>query len=183
MLTACQSGIGPEIERPRATARAYERQVAELQRKLAAQEAQLTAVASPAAPTAVPPSFAERWRVKVAGPVERRSQVGVRDGLTPLAAAGSYLVVPIEITNLTDAPAAFNPGRELVLADGEDRTFDLDPAASGAAYLLDFGYEASFAPRQPGIPYADVLVFDVPTDAEDLVLQSTDESFSVPLER
>ena len=183
VLAACESGIRPDRESPRATARALGERVADLERQLGAREGQLTALAGPPATPTPTPSFAQRWRVEVVGPTELRPQVGAGDGLTPLAAGGVYVVVPIRVTNLTDAPAAFNPFRELVVVDGQDRTFEPDAAASGAAYLLDFGFEPSFGVRQPDVPFADVLVFDVATDASGFRLESTDGSFSVRLDR
>ena len=179
-LAGCQSGIGPDQERPRATIRAYETQVRDLERELRDQRATLTAL-TPPPPTATPTPFSKQWRVVVVGPVALREQVGVRDGLTPVAADGVFLVVPITVTNLTDTPAAFNPAHSLLAVDDEGEIYDLDVRGTGAAYLLDFGYEASFAPRQPGITYRDVLVFDVDPDATGFALESFDGSFSAVL--
>ena len=185
-LTACQANIAPDRDSPRATVRAYERRVADLESQVAAREAELTALADPptAAPAPTPPpTFAESWRIEVSRPAELRPQVGVRDGLTPIAADGVFLVVPIRVTNLSAAPVAFNPFAELVVVDGQDRRFEPDAAASGAAYLVDYGYEASFGARQPGVPVPDVLVFDVAPDAAEFRLEAEDGSVSIPLER
>ena len=179
-LAGCQSGIGPDQERPRATIHAYETQVRGLERELRDQRATLAAL-TPPPPTATPTPFSKQWRVVVVGPVALREQVGVRDGLTPVTAAGVFLVVPITVTNLTDTPAAFNPAHSLVVIDAEGDIYDLDVRATGAAYLLDFGYEASFAPRQPGITYRDVLVFDVDPEASGFTLASLDGSYSTKL--
>jgi len=185
-LTACQSNIAPDRDSPRATVRAYEQRVADLEGQVAGREAELTALANPptVAPTPPPPpSFAETWRIEIAGATELRAHVGVRDGLTPIAADGVFLVVPIRVTNLAAAPVGFNPFGNLVVVDGQDRTFEADATASGAAYLVDFGYDASFGVRQPGVPVPDVLVFDIAMDATGFRLESTDASFSVPLDR
>jgi len=185
-LTACQANIAPDRDSPRATVRAYEQRVADLEGQVAAREAELTALAQPTTPTPTaipPPSYAERWRVEVAGPTELRSEVGVRDGLTPVAADGVYLVVPIRVTNLSDAPVGFNPFGDLVVVDEQDRTFEPDATASGAAYLIDRGYDASFGVRQSGVPVPDVLVFDVAPDAAGFRLDSADGSLSIPLDR
>ena len=117
----------------------------------------------------------------MAGPVERRELVGLRDDLTAVAAHGEFVVVPIVVTNLATIPTVFNPAHQLVVVDRRGRHYQVDVRASGAAYLVDFGYDPTFAPRQPGVPYPDALVFDVPDDAEGLVLESVDESFSVKL--
>lgn len=179
MLAGCQSGIGPDPERPRATIRAHETRVADLRREVTEQRATFAAL-TPPPPTPTPVPFAERWDIEVADPPALTDRVGLGEGITPVAARGAFLVVPIAVTNRLPRPAAFDPTR-LHLVDGDDRTFDLDPRATGAAYVLDFGYEPSFAPRQPNIVYPDVLVFDVAPDAGEFVLASVDASFSVDL--
>jgi hypothetical protein len=93
-----------------------------------------------------------------------------------------FLVVPIAVTNRGDRPALFNPASTLEVTDGEGRRYDVDTRATGAAYVLDFGYEPSFAPRQPGIPYPDVVVFDVATNAGGFTLRAVDGSLSFPLD-
>lgn len=181
-LVGCQSGIGPDPERPRATIAAFETEVADLRSRVDEQDATIAALTPPpATPTA--PAFAERWRIDVVGPVELRSDVGRAETLTPIAAAGVFLVVPIEVTNRSDAPLPFAAANRLHVVDDEGRSYDLDPRATGAAYLLDLGYEPSFEARQPGIAYPDVVVFDVPVGADGFSLEATDGSFSVPLER
>jgi len=180
-LVGCQSGIGPDPERPRATIAAYETEVATLQDRVDEQDATIASLTPPpATPTA--PAFGERWRVEVVGPVTLEAEVGRREALTPIAAEGVFLVVPIEVTNLSDRPLAFAATNRLQIVDGEGRIYDVDPRATGAAYLLDLDLEASFEPRQPGIVYPDVVVFDVPADADDLSLEATDGSFYAPLE-
>lgn len=179
-LAGCQSGIGPDPERPRATIAAYETEVADLRDLADGRQATIMALTPPPA-TPPPPLLSERWRIEVVGPVERRPEVGRRDGLTPVAAEGVFLVVPIAVTNLTGEPASFAPDR-IRAVDGEGRVFDLASRAAGAAYLLDLRYDPSFAPRQPGIAYPDVLVFDLPADAQQLALEATDGSLYVPLE-
>ncbi len=178
-LAGCQSGLGPDPERPRATIRAYETNVAGLRREIVEQRATFAAL-TPPPPTPTPVPFAVRWAIEVAGPPALTNRVGFGEGITPVAANGTFLVVPITVTNLLPRPAAFDPTR-LRVVDGEERTFDLDARASGASYVLDFGYEPSFAPRQSNIAYPDVLVFDVAPGAGDFVLTSTDDSFSVAL--
>lgn len=180
-LAGCQSGIGPDQERPRATIHAYETEVADLQRETRQQRATLAAL-TPPPPTPTPVPFVEQWQIEPAGPAELHAQVGLRDGLTPLAASGVFLVVPITVTNQSPTPAAFNAAHTLLVADDEGKLFDLDPRATGAAYLLDFDYKPSFAPRQPGIPYPDVLVFDVDPAAGGFTLESFDGSFVAALD-
>ncbi len=178
-LAGCQSGIGPDPERPRATIRAYETRVVDLRRQVDDQRATFAAL-TPPPPTPTPVPFAARWDVEVTAPPQLIDRVGVDEGITPVAAGGTFLVVPIAVTNLLPQPAAFDPTRLRVI-DGEERAFDLDARATGAAYVLDFDYDPSFAPRQPNIVYPEVLVFDVARDAGNFVLTSADDSFSVPL--
>ena len=175
LLAGCQTGITPNAARSEATIRAYETRVVRLQGQVDAQRATLAAL-TPPPPTATPIPFAKLWRIELAGPVERRAAVGGGNGPTPVAARGDFLVAPIAVTNLTSNPLFFNPEQHLIAVDGDGRAYGLDPRAAGAAYLLDFGYEPSFAPRQPGVPYPDVLVFDVAATARDFTLQAKDES-------
>lgn len=179
-LASCQSGIGPDIERQDATETSYETRVADLERELRDQQATF-AVFTPLAATPTPIPFDERWQIEIAGPVEVADQLGVRDDLTPIAADGTFLVVPIEIENLTDRPLPFSAAGRLELVNADDQVFSLDSRATGAAYLVDRGYDPSFAAKQPGITYPDVLVFDVPNEAASYVLHATDDSLSLPL--
>ena len=181
LLAGCQSGIGPDPDRPRATIGAYETRVSDLERRLDDQRATLQALTPPPG-TPTPQPFATRWRVEITGEPELRSAVGRQDGLTPVAADGVFLVVPIRVTNLTPEPASFNPVEMVEVVDRDGRRFEVDARASDATYLLDLGLDPSFAPRQPGIPYDDVLVFDVPEAAEGFVLESVGGGLSLPLE-
>lgn len=178
LLTGCQSGIGPDQERPRATIAAYETQVGELNRRVRQQDATLASLTPvPASPTPIP--LADRWRIDLRGDPTFRPAVGLRDGLTPLAADGVFLVVPISVTNRRSAPAVFSAADRIVAVDGEGRRYDLDPRASDASYLLDFGFEPGFGPRQPGIASPDVLAFDVPSDATGFTIEAIDGSLSL----
>lgn len=181
LLSGCQSGIGLDPDRPRATIEAYETRVGGLERQLDEQRATFQALTPPPG-TPIPPPFAARWLVEIGGEPELRPAVGRQDGLTPVAADGVFLVVPIRVTNLTLEATSFNPVGSVEVVDGDGRRFEVDARASDATYLLDFGFDPSFAPRQPGIPYDDVLVFDVPKEAGGFVLESIGGGLSLPLE-
>lgn len=182
VLVGCESGVGRDPKPARATARAQETRIADLQRRLDEQRPTLEALArTPPPATAVPVPFADRWGVEVRGPVERRKEVGVRGGLRPRVAEGLFLVVPIAVVNRGGASAFFAPARELVVVDSEDRAYDLDTDAASAAYALDFGLDPGRGALQPGVPYPDVLVFAVATEAEGFVLRSADGSLAVAL--
>lgn len=179
-LSGCQSGIGHDPARPAATIAAYETEVSDLQRRVDEQQATLSRLTPPPA-TPNPPPFDDEWRVTVAGRVEMRSTVGRRKGVTPVTAHGAFLVVPITTVNEAASPVAFSGVGPLVVVDEAGNSYEVDSRASGAAYLLDFGYDPSFGARQPGVRYPDVLVFDIPPDASGLTLESADGSFSVAL--
>src|SRR3712207_2795902 len=77
LLAGCQSGIGPDPERPRATIAAFETRVGELERRVDDQRATLAALTPPpGTPTPVP--FATRWHIEVVGQPEVRPSVGNR---------------------------------------------------------------------------------------------------------
>ena len=180
LLSACQSGIGPDTERQSATKTSYETRVADLETQLRDQQATF-AVFTPLAATPTPIPFAERWQVEVAGPVVVTDQVGVRDGVTPIAASGIFVVIPITVQNCSDRPLPFSAADRIELLNADGEAFSLNSRATGAAYLIDLGYEPSFAAKQPGITYRDVLVYDVPNEASTFVLRATDDSFVIPL--
>jgi hypothetical protein len=181
-LTACESGIGRNPDVPRSTIEAYETRVVDLQGELDRQRPTIEALSlTPPPPAATPVPFASRWQLRLSGEVKRQDAVGVRDGLTPMAAKGAFVVVPVMVTNREDAPAPFNPVGSLQVVDDQQRVFDIDPDASGAAYVLDFGFDPAVGPLQPGISYRNVLVFDVAPDSKALVLRSVDGSLDLPL--
>lgn len=187
LIAGCSSGIGRDPELPRATIRAYETRVSELQGQVDAQRPTIEALArTPAAPTEAAPTpvpYAAGWTVVQAGSVETRNQAGVRDGLTPVAANGVFLVVPITVTNTSEVPRYFNPVGEFVAVDDLDRRFDVDAAATSAVYVVDFGLDPGVGSRQPGIAYPDVLVFDVPPDATGFQVESFDASIAFGLDQ
>lgn len=179
-LAGCQSGIGPDTERPRATIAAYETQVGGLERDLRSRDATLASFTPPpATPTPLP--LANRWRIEPSGAPEFRQTVGNRPGLTPVAAAGRFLVVPVRVTNLRARPASFIAAGQIVAVDAQGRTYEIDPRASDAAYLLDLGLDPSFGPRQPGIAYPDVLVFDLPPELDAVEVEAVDGSLSIDI--
>ena len=182
-LAGCSAGIGPNTERPRATIHAYETRVSDLQGQLDAQRPTLEALEprTPPPPTPTPVPFVARWSVVPTEAAERRPRVGAGGESRPLVAKGIFLVVPVTVTNRTDAPAYFNPVGALLAVDAEGRRFGVDPDASSAAYVLDYGYDPGVGPRQPGVAYPDVLVFDVARGAEGFRLESTDGSLSFEL--
>ena len=136
---------------------------------------------TPPPPAATPVPLGSRWRLELMGGAKRQDAVGARDGLTPMAAKGAFVVVPVSVLNLTGSPVPFNPVGSLELVDDQQRVFDVDPNASGAAYVLDFGLDPAVGAFQPGIAYPDVLVFDVAPDAKALTLRSVDGSISLPI--
>ena len=180
VLAACASGVGPNPAVPRATIQAYRTEVSTLRDEVADQRATL-AVLAPLPGTPIPPPFARNWKIALDGAPRLEPRVGVRDGLTPVTAEGIYLLVPVRVTNLMRRAAYFNPVSQLVVVDQQERVFDLDPTAWGAAYVLDAGHDPAVGPRQPGIPYPDILVFDVAPDATDFTLESVDGTLSLNL--
>lgn len=175
-LGACETGFSSTPEAPEATIRAYQTRVRHLQSQLDQQHATMAALTPPPG-TPVPPPFAKRWKLSISGQATLKPKVGVQDSLTPVAAHGVFLVIPISVTNLTKDPMYFDPANELYVVDGAKRSFDLDPNATGAAYVLDLHGDPSLSTLQPGITYPMVLVFDIPKGDTNLTLKSRDGSF------
>jgi hypothetical protein len=180
LLSACGSSLANNPAQPYATIRAYETRVAALQNQIGKLSATLAVAATPG-PTATPQPFARFWKITIIGAVQRKAMVGDQPGLEPVTASGVFVVVPVAVTNLGATPAYFIPTGVLQVVDERGRHFDLDPTASGAAFVLDFGYDPAVGPLQPGIASPDVLVFDVAEDATGLSLTDVNRSFSIPL--
>ena len=180
VLVGCSTGIRARNDVPQATLQAYQTQVGKLQNQVAAQRATLAAY-TPLPATPIPPKFAAQWAVTLSGKPALKPKVGVSDDLTPMAAKGIYLVVPITVTNKMSAASYFNPAGVIVAVDAKKHKYDLDANATSAAYVLDLQGDPARGALQPGISYPDVLVFDVPKNAAGFTLKSTDSTFSVKL--
>jgi len=180
LLAACSTGFRAHNDVPQQTIQAYQTRVATMQAAINKQRAIITSLTPPPG-TPVPPKFASQWQVAVNGKPELKPKVGVSDDLTPVGAKGIFLVVPITVTNEMAVASYFNPQGVLIVTDSKGKKYDLDTDASSAAYVLDLHGDTSRGALQPGIPYPDVLVFDVPKNASGFTLKSQDGSLSVKL--
>lgn len=84
------------------------------------------------------------------------------------APRGQFLVLFITVTNTGLEPLSF-PYESMRLLDGNGRWFSfIEPPTDGMALELT---DAQYWERlQPGIPYQAGIVFDIPTDASELIL-------------
>lgn len=95
-----------------------------------------------------------------------------------LKARGVFVVVTLNVTNLSNTPAKL-PYDDFRLIDGKNRTFETNASAN-----IDIAVSnglSIFDNLQPSLPYEITLVFDIPADATDLTLTSSQAAFSIPL--
>jgi hypothetical protein len=178
LLTACgsgaTSGMNPDDW---ATIGAYEQGVTELETQVAVL---VTAVPTPAPATPGVP-LAEAWTVGIER-VERGASLPnplAEGDVSPIVEArGEFLAIRLSVTNDTLDPVARFPWWSLRLRDDEARTFTPQEEAT-AAYAA--GYAGLHRPEsyQPGLTYDEVVVFDVPVNAERLTLRSADDSLRI----
>lgn len=163
-----------------ATIGAYHQEVQSLKTQVATL---LTTVPTLAPATPVPP-FGQAWLVSI---VDLRVEPSIPDftseanqGLT-LEARGQFLAIRMVVTNAGFEPVQRFPWWNLRLRDPEGRIFTPDRGAT-----TSFIAETSIRERrpeayQPGLPYEEAVVFDVPPDQRQFVLVSADQTFALPL--
>lgn len=97
-------------------------------------------------------------------------------------ANGIYLVVYLDVVNVTDAPQDFLY-REFQVKDGRGRTFSFNSA--GTVYLTSDTFPSFdfLSKLQPDLSYSLAVVFDVPVDATGFTLSTTRNEFEAPLDR
>lgn len=131
--------------------------------------------------------FAQRWRVEL---VRVRRFPSYDDRTFGLVVAnGEFVAVRIDATNLTDQPIEYIlEGEDLILEDGRGRVFEPNSDAESwyrivATDIYDQQPHPLDGERvEPGMTVPEGFVFDVPPDATDLTLRSTDGSISIPLD-
>ncbi len=138
------------------------------------------------APTATPrtpptrigqETVVDNWSLLVAGTESRDQFVGSE----PVLPRGAFVIVSLEVTNTGNQPLDF-PWRDLRLADGEGRLFSPSDDATITYHVYELDTSTSDE-LQPGLTYAFPIVFDIPPDAENLLLTSSDRVFSIDLDR
>jgi hypothetical protein len=93
-------------------------------------------------------------------------------------ARGIFISIYIEITNLSDRPL-FAPDSVYQLSDSTGRSFTFNYDATLAACLNNDNCELDRL--QPGLPYLNILVFDVAPDASGIIFTTEGRLFEVPL--
>jgi hypothetical protein len=84
-------------------------------------------------------------------------------------ARGKYVVVRFGIVNRSLSPMS-TPYRDIMVRDAKGRSFSLDYDATAAVMIVEQDMIPGADSLQPDIPYDAAYVFDVATDASDLVL-------------
>lgn len=100
----------------------------------------------------------------------------------PQDANGIYLVVYLDVANVTDSPAAF-PYDTFQVEDGRGRSFSYD--STGTIYFISDAFDGAspFDQFQPGIIYSTAVVFDVPVDSTGFTLSTSRNDFEAPLDQ
>ena len=108
------------------------------------------------------------WEVTLAGPAEKIKVVG--EGDITYQAQGTYVVVPIRVTN-KGTEMQLIPRTLLRLKDGQDREFEPTTSSIQVAYVLPRGIEPLLdSPMAADASRESIIMFDVPTDASGLKL-------------
>jgi hypothetical protein len=180
VLAACgsddSSGLRPDDW---ATIGAYEQHVVELNTQVAVL---LTTVPTVAPATPQPP-FATAWKIEVAEQFTTQSfpDPNVDGGESPdFKARGSYLVIELRATNITQRPIGRFPWWQTRLVDAQGRLFTPDTDATDA-YVATRTDVRKPNEYQPSLSYSEVVVFDVPSDLANPILGSADETLNLPL--
>lgn len=106
----------------------------------------------------------------------------VGSSFSPQNANGIYLVVYLDVANVTDSPLIF-PYDDFQVGDGRSRSYSYDSTA-GIYFLSDtFDGTSPFDELQPGIVYSIAVIFDVPVDSTGFTLSTSRNDFEAPLDR
>ena len=107
-----------------------------------------------------------------------RQTVGSFD---PQDANGVYLLVYLDVKNVTSSPKEF-PFETFQVEDGQGRSYTFDSIS--AIYLLIEEFQrGTYDQLQPSIIYSTAVIFDVPEDATGFTLSTRRNEFEAPLDR
>jgi len=100
----------------------------------------------------------------------------------PQEANGIYLVVYLDVRNVSTSPQEF-PYRDFQVEDGRGRSYSQD--STGTIYFISdaFDIQNPFGTLQPDLIYSTAVVFDVPVDATGFTLSTNRKDFEAPLDR
>ena len=150
-----------------------ETQVAEVERTSASPTASPKAPASsPIATPLVPEVVAGDWGITIVA-VDERSRIGTGDDQE--VAVGLFLVVHLELRNLTEEPTYFRFAA-LELVDGAGQTFPMSP--EGTVRVMEISIVTQF---QPDDPMRTAVAFEVPAGGTGYALTAAGEDWTIPL--
>ncbi|HET7094263.1 MAG TPA: hypothetical protein VFI22_12305, partial [Thermomicrobiales bacterium] len=193
LLAACNADAGRSGEDRRlagrglnrseeATIGAYLRAAADLQTQVA-----VAVTALPTAERGAPPApFAQAWSVGVRSVEEvtslpnYSSQSG--DALT-IEPRGAFVIVRLAVAYTGSRGSGSFPWWNLRLRDGAGRTFTPQATATASYAVADPDVRRSrqSGKYRPGAIYDEGVVFDVPSNSDELSLRSADNTFSVAI--
>jgi hypothetical protein len=101
----------------------------------------------------------------------------------PREANGIYLVVYLDVKNVSDRPTVF-PYDDFELVDGRGRSYSFDEFAAIDLLIYEFDqFSTMYEELQPGVITSTGLIFDVPDDATGFTLTNIRGDFEAQLDR
>jgi hypothetical protein len=101
----------------------------------------------------------------------------------PQEANGIYLVVYLDVKNVSDRPRLF-PYDDFEVVDGQRRTYSFDDMAAISLLIFEMDQMMSiYDELQPGVITSTAVIFDVPVEATGFTLTNKRGDFEAPLDR
>ncbi len=164
-----------------ATITTQQQQVVALQTQVAGIEA----IVRPSSPPPEMMDFGRVWTVEVAA-IERTSEfprlTPSESGRTTVVARGIFVVVRMNVVNVSTEPVNSFAWWDLRLEDNTGRTFSPNELATESFVTARSDIRENQPDEfQPRLVYEQGVVFDVPADEVELTLRSDDGTLTVPL--
>ncbi len=164
-----------------ATITSQQEQVVALQTQVGAIEA----IVRPSSPQPAEMDFARVWAVEVAS-IERAAEfprlTPSESGRTTVVAHGVFVVVRMNVVNVSTQPMDSFAWWDLRLEDTTGRTFSPNEQATESYVTTKSDIRENQPDEfQPGLTYQQAVVFDAPVDQVQFTLGSDDGTLMVPL--
>ncbi len=181
-LVGCGAGSRDDLRAEGwATITSQQDQVVALQTQVGAIEA----VVLPGSPQPAEVDFARVWAVDVAS-LEHAAELPrltpSESGRTTVVAHGVFVVVRMNVVNVSNQPVDTFAWWDLRLEDNAGRIFSPNEHATESYVTIKSDIRENQPDEfQPGLTYQQAVVFDVPPDQVEFFLRSEDGTLIVPL--